>query len=78
MERNEALNYLKELLKICNDMSPEAVSFEKSKTADSEGVTLRIKGTIQEVDRRAVREIAKKHSLSVAEEKGEVIIFRTK
>jgi stalled ribosome rescue protein Dom34 len=55
-------------------MSPEAVSFEKPKTAESEGVTLRIKGTIQEVDRQAVKEIAKKHSLSVTEEKGEVII----
>ncbi len=74
MDRNEAVAYLKEHLRNCNDMSPEALSFEKP--PQYHGYTVRIKGTITEADKKVAKEIAIKHSLEVKEEKGEVIIYR--
>jgi hypothetical protein len=76
MDRTEAVNYLKELLKNCNNMSPESVSFEKP--ADCQEYTVRIRGTIHEVDKQAVREVAKKYSLSIREEKDQILIFKPK
>jgi|WetSurMetagenome_2_1015567.scaffolds.fasta_scaffold137457_2 hypothetical protein len=78
MNRNQAVNYLKDLLKYCNDMSPEALSFENPQTAEFDGYYVRIKGAIPEVDKNIVIEIAKKHNLTVKEEKSQVIIFTPK
>jgi hypothetical protein len=74
MERSEAVNYLKELLRNCTDMSPEAVSFEHP--SDYQGYTVRIKGVLYETDKETIRNIAKKHYLSVREEKDELLIFK--
>ena len=63
MDRNEAVNYLKELLKNCNNLSPESVAFDQP--ADCQGYTVRIKGAILETDKQAVRDTAKKHCLLV-------------
>lgn len=78
MNRNEAVAYLKDVLNACNDMSPDAVSFETAKNSNSTGYTVRIKGAIHESDRIMVKEIAKRHSLSVREEHGEVVVYRPK
>ena len=76
MERNEAINYLKELLRNCTNMSPEAVSFEQP--AGCQGFTVRIKGALYETEKENVRNIAKKYCLAVREEKDQVFIFRPK
>jgi hypothetical protein len=76
MYRTEAVTYLKELLNICNGMSPEAVSFERFKNSDSISYRVQIKGTIHESDKQMVRDIAKKHSLAVKEEQGEVVVYK--
>jgi hypothetical protein len=78
MDRNQAVNYLKDLLKICNDMSPEALSFENLQTSDYDGYCVRIKGKILTADKQIVREIAEKHRLNVKEEKGEVLVYTPK
>jgi hypothetical protein len=78
MDRNEAVKYLKDLLKICYDMSPEALSFENSQTGEYDGYCVRIKGTILDVDKNKVKELAKKHNLIVKEEKGQILIFSPK
>ena len=59
MDRNEAVTYLKELLSQC-DMSPASVSFENPKESDSVGYRVHNKGAIQESDKQAVRDVAKK------------------
>jgi len=78
MDRNEAVNYLKDLLKNCNDLSPEALSFENPQTGEYNGYCVRIKGAILEADIIKVKELAKKHNLIVKEEKGQVLIFSPK
>jgi hypothetical protein len=42
-----------ELLNVCNDMSPEAASFERPKNTDSIGYRVHIKGAIHERVRQA-------------------------
>lgn len=74
MNRHEAVTYLKDLLNVCNEMSPDAVSFENLQN-DTSGYRLRIRGTIQECDKQKVRDIAKKHSLEVKENQNEVIVY---
>ena len=74
MDRSEAVNYLKELLRNCTNMSPEAVSFEQP--AGYHGYTVRIKGTLYDTDKETVRNIAKKYCLAVKEEKDQVLIFK--
>jgi hypothetical protein len=74
MDRSEAVNYLKELLRNCTNMSPEAVSFEQ--LAGYQGYTVRIKGLLYETDKETVRNVAKKYCLAVREEKDQVLIFK--
>ncbi len=74
MDRNQAVNYLKDLLKNCNNMSPETLSVENPPTADYDGCCVRIRGTLLEADKQKVREIAEKHRLIVREEKSEVFV----
>lgn len=76
MDRSEAVNYLKELLRNCTNMSPEAVSFEQP--AGCHGYTVRIKGALYDTDKETVRTIAKKYCLAVKEEKDQVLIFKPK
>ena len=77
MDRNEAVAYLKELLSQC-DMSPASVSFETPKDSDSVGYRVHIKGAIQESDKQAVRDVAKKHSLTVQEDTDGVVVYKSK
>jgi hypothetical protein len=77
MDRTEAVTYLKELLSQ-SDMSPASVSFENPKDSDSVGYRVHIKGAIQESDKQAVREIAKRHSLTVQEDTDGVIVYKSK
>lgn len=76
MERNEAVTYLKELLIVCNDMSPESVSFEKPKNSNTGGYTVHIKGAIQESDKQAVKDVAKRQRLAVKEDQTEVVVYK--
>jgi hypothetical protein len=75
MNRNEAVIYLKELLNQCNDMSPNAVSFEQLRTNDSINYSVHIRGSIAESDRQIVRDIAKKQGFAVKDNSDGVIIF---
>jgi hypothetical protein len=77
MDRTEAVIYLKELLSQC-DMSPASVSFENPKDSDSVGYRVHIKGTIQESEKQAVRDVAKRHSLNVQEDTDGVIVYEPK
>jgi hypothetical protein len=79
LDRSEAIIYLKELLSQCNDLSPESVSFDTPiNSKKTIGLQVHIKGTIFESDKHWVREVAKKHSLSVQEDLDGVIIYRPK
>jgi len=78
MDRNEAVTYLKELLSLCNEMSPESISFENPKGCDSVGYRVHIKGKIQESDKERVRDVAKKHSLAVKEDTDGVVVYKPK
>ena len=73
MERKDAVTFLKEISDAQN-ISPDAVSFEKSK--DSTGISVRIKGQILDLDKQRLKEIAKKHSLEVKEDKDEVLVYK--
>lgn len=75
-QRNEAVTYLKELLTVCNEMSPDSVSFEKPNDSDSTGYTVHIKGAIQDSDKRVVKEVAKKYSLAVKENLNGVVVYK--
>jgi hypothetical protein len=71
MQRNDALNYLKELL--CTDVnaSPNSISIEQQ--GSSEGVIIRIK--IKRQDRQNIRELAKKRHLTVEEADDAILIY---
>ena len=73
MERKDAVTFLKEISGAQN-ISPDAVSFEKLK--DSTGISVRIKGQILDLDKQRLKEIAKKHSLEVKEDKDEVLVYK--
>jgi hypothetical protein len=75
MNRNEAVNYLKELLNQCNDMSPNAVSFEQLRANGSINYSVHIRGSIAQSDKQIVRDIAKKQGYSVKDNSDGVIIF---
>ena len=78
MNRNEAVTYLRELLIQCNDLSPNAVSFEQPKNGESIGYNVHIRGSMHQSDKEIVRNIAKKHSLTVKENEDGVIVYRAK
>lgn len=78
MDRNEAVAYLKELLSLCNELSPDTVSFENPKNSDSVGYRVNIKGKIQEPERQMVRDVAKKYSLAVKEDPDGVVVYKPK
>lgn len=75
MNRSQAVIYLKELLSQCSEMSPNAVSFEEQKTNNTVNVRLHIQGSIGEVEKQVVRELAQKHSLQVKDNTEGVIIY---
>lgn len=78
MNRSEAIIYLKELLSQCNDLSPECFSFETPTDSNSIGYRVQIKGKIGASDKQSVKEVAKKHDLSVQEDPDGVIIYKPK
>jgi hypothetical protein len=75
MNRSDAVIYLKELLSRCSEMSPNAVSFEEQKTDNTVNVRLHIQGSIGEIEKQVVRELAQKHSLQVKDNTEGVIIY---
>jgi hypothetical protein len=77
MNRSEAVIYLKELLSRCSEMSPNAVSFEEQKTNNIVNVRLHIQGSIGEIEKQVVHELAQKHSLQVKDNTEGVIIYNT-
>jgi hypothetical protein len=77
MDRTEAVTYLKELLSLCNDLSPDSVSFENPNNTKSVGYRVHIKGKIYEPEIQKVRDIAKKH-LSVQEDKDGIVVYKPK
>jgi hypothetical protein len=77
MNRSEAVTYLKELLNKCSDMSPNAVSFEEQRTDSRVNVRLHIQGSIGELEKQVVHELAQKHSLLVKDNTEGVIIYNT-
>ena len=77
MNRSDALIYLKELLSRCSEMSPNAVSFEEQRTDSAVNVRLHIQGSIGEVEKQVVHELAQKHSLQVKDNSEGVIIYNT-
>jgi hypothetical protein len=77
MNRNEAVIYLKELLTRCSEMSPNAVSFEEQRVANTVNVRLHIQGSIGEIEKQVVHELAQKHSLQVKDNTEGVIIYNT-
>jgi hypothetical protein len=77
MNRSEAVIYLKELLSRCSEMSPNAVSFEEQRVANTVNVRLHIQGSIGEIEKQVVHELAQKHSLQVKDNTEGVIIYNT-
>jgi hypothetical protein len=78
MDRNEAVTYLKELLNLCDQLSPSSVSFENFENNSSIGYRVIIKGTIHESERQRLRDLAKKHSLLVQEDAESVVVYKPK
>jgi hypothetical protein len=77
MNRSDAVIYLKELLSRCSEMSPNAVSFEEQRTNNTTNVRLHIQGSIGEIEKQVVRELAQKHSLQVKDNTEGVIIYNS-
>jgi hypothetical protein len=75
MNRSEAVIYLKELLSRCSEMSPNAVSFEEQRTANTINGRLHIMGSIGEIEKQVVHELAKKHSFQVTDNNEGVVIY---
>jgi hypothetical protein len=78
MHRNEAVSYLKDLLSQCNDLSPNAVSFEKNIGIQSTGYIIHIKGNMHESEKQTVRNVAQKYCLQVKENTNDVIVYKPK
>jgi hypothetical protein len=80
MKRHEAVTCLKEITNTCANMSPDAVALYSSKPDDSlsEGYQVHIKTALDDETEQQMRNIAKKHSLTLKEEKGKVIIYKPK
>jgi hypothetical protein len=76
LNRNEAINFLKELLRNSTNISPEAISFEQ--LPGYRGLTVRIKGDFCETYKETVRNTAKKNCLAIREEKNQILIFKPK
>jgi hypothetical protein len=78
LDRTEAVAYLKELLSLCDQLSPSSVSFENFKNTSSMGYRVTIKGTIYESDRQGLRDLAKKHDLVVQVDAEGVVVYKPK
>jgi hypothetical protein len=78
VDRNEAVNYLKEVLSQCQELSPSSVCFENYKDTQTEGYRVYIKGTIYESDREKLRTLAKEHNLAMQEKENEVVVYKPK
>ena len=76
MDRNEAVAYLKEILTLCSDLSPDSISFENPNNTHSVGYRVHIKGKIYEHDLQKVKDIAKKHLLAVQEDSDGIVVYR--
>jgi hypothetical protein len=80
MKREEAVTYLKEITRVCENLSPHAITLTSSRPADalSAGYQVRIKTELDEESKRQIQVIVEKNNLAIAEENGEIIIYRPK
>ncbi len=74
MNRQQAVNYLKDLLNVCNDISPDCVSLENLQT-DPPNTRIHIRGNIQEPHKQKVKTVAKENHLDVQETENGIIIY---
>ena len=80
MNRDEAIALYKEIMNLCPSMGSSAVNLMKSRPDDpvAQGYQVRIRASPDSESEKLIEEIAKKHSLVMKEENGEVIIFKPK
>lgn len=71
MQRNDAIAYLKELLDLGLNISPDAVSLEEKDTPRK--VEVRIK--ISVIQRESIKDVAKNQNLTVREEGETIVIY---
>ncbi len=77
MNREKAVDYLKELLGKCDKMSPDSVSFERN-NGDAVGYRVHITGAIHECDRQVIQEIAQKRNLTVKNNGEGIVVYESK
>ncbi len=80
MNRYEAVAIYKEIINVCEDMGANAFNLMLSEKNDptSKGYQIRITMLPDAEIKQQITNIAKKHDLSMKEEKGEVIIYKPK
>lgn len=80
MNRDEAVAIYKEIMNLCESMGSNAFNLMLSEKNDSTAKGYQIRITMSEDTKikQQVANIAKKHSLAVKEEKGEVVIYKPK
>jgi hypothetical protein len=71
LQRDEAVSYLKEVLRHREVVSPDGITLEN---AQDNHYKVRIKGTIEQQE--IIREIAKKHNFSVKQEGNQMVIYK--
>jgi hypothetical protein len=77
MQRNQAVNCLKEILECCTTLDPQAFSLmEKSRNPSSEGYSIHIKASC--ICKQQFDPITKKYGFEMEEENGEILIFQPK
>ena len=75
MDRSDALAFLAEINALCKHVSPDSISFQKSKVTDAVlGFRLHIKGFFNG-DKQLAKDIARKHGFAVKEEGNEIVIY---
>ena len=80
MNRDEVVALYREIMSLCPDMSSSTVNLTESKPDDpvAQGYQIRIKTSLDNESAKIIEETAKKYSLTMKEENGEVIIFKPK
>ncbi|MCL2359285.1 MAG: hypothetical protein LBH74_07480 [Nitrososphaerota archaeon] len=80
MKRNEAVTFLREITKNCNQMSPEAVTLIDSPVNDplSIGYQVHIKTILDNETKGQIQNLLQERSLAFIEEANKVIIYKPK
>jgi hypothetical protein len=74
LNRQQAVNYLKDLLNVCKDISPDCVSLENRPPAPPT-IQIRIRGNIPEPHKQKLKDVAKENSLEVQETDNGIIVY---